>query len=208
MDPKTIKKSTEYVSMTSKPNQLFKNGCKAAAMVFDGSKLPITSDNQVMPEITSYCISLNDMVNLIFSDIEKANANPKVPKSAFPKLNEVPFVFVFRPTGSEFTSTDENGKEVKETYTVQHHIVVCYLPNALGDVTTPVQMLHKCYVQQNFTIMSANDKLCVAINKDPYGDYFKDADVIQYNAQSWLKSLNMFPEDEEDEPLPSMDDFL
>lgn len=202
------KKSPEYQAMTGKTSTLLKNGCQALSMVFEGSKLPITSDDQVMSQLASYATMVGDIVELIFADIEKANANPKVPKTAFKKLNEIPFVFVFLPTGMEREVTDENGKTVKEPFTVQHHVVVCHLPAVLDGVTNPGDMLTKCYLTQNATTLVGNGSYCVAINTTPYSDYFKDADVVQARAHAWFKNLDLFPkDDEDDELLPSLNDL-
>jgi hypothetical protein len=205
MDSKANKKSSEYQALTGKTSVLLKNGCNALAMVFDGSKLPVTTYDEVMPNMATYAKMVSDTVELIFADIEKANNNPKVPKSAFKKLNEIPFVFVFLPTGSEC----ENDKTVKESFTIQHHVVVCHLPKDLDGVTNPGEMLTKCYLNgKDFIVLVEKNTFCVAINKVPYSDYFKDADVVQARAHAWFKEMKLFPEDEEDDiPFPSLNDL-
>ena len=209
MDSKANKKSSEYQAMTSKTSTLLKNGCNALAMVFEGSKLPVTSDDEVTANMAAYATMISDIIELIFADIEKANNNPKVPRTAFKKLNEIPFVFVFLPTGSEHDVTDDNGKTVKESFTIQHHVVVCHLPNELDGITNPNEMLTKCYLDsKESVVLVEKSTLCVAINKVAYSDYFKDADVVQARAHTWFKKLKLFPEDEEDDiPLPSLDDL-
>lgn len=179
MNNKTIKRSLEYQSMTSKTTSLLKNGCQALAMVFEGS--------QDVSNMETYVTFLGDTINTVFTDIEKSRA----PKSDYKKLNEIPFVFVFLPDGS-----------------VYHHVVVCHLPKELDGVTTPGEMLKRCYINSDTNILLNNGTYCIAINKEPYNDYFKDADVIQTRAHIWFKNLKLFPEaEDDDEPMISFDDL-